>query len=164
MHNSHTDHHICTNVFTHTHAHTDTYTDTQGHESIVDICCWARMHGDPDSANFPATTLWNVILHTKGLTRKPVICAFHPQHVMLLMACALMNFNLMEYLKAHGDLMSVGALRSTGAHLTWSSLWCWILESWIKATSLCDVSCSKIYRQWLICHATNVDLCIIQSH
>lgn len=56
-----------------------------------------------------------------GLTWQPVICAFHPQHVSLLMTCAPTNFNLMEYLKGHDDLLGAGVLQSTDTHITWST-------------------------------------------
>lgn len=134
----------------HTHAH------AWGHESGVDIrtCRWAWIHGDPE-CKFPCNNTFICDLCTLGLTWKPVICVFHPQHVSLLMTCTPNNFSLMEYLRGHGDLTSDGALRSTDTHTHYMeharSLWCWILESWINATSLCDVACSKIYQQWLIC-------------
>lgn len=86
------------------------------------------------------------------LTWKPLSCAFHPHHVSLLMTCALTNFNLMEYLKGHGDLMSAGVLRSTGAHITWNmpvlfDVGCSNLES--KQRLFVTSLVKKMYPQWL---------------
>lgn len=78
-----------------------------------------------------------------GLTWKPLICAFHPQHVSLLMTCAPTNFNLMEYLKEYSDLMSAGALRSTDAHITWNMPVLFDVGSRILSQSYgsCDIPC-----------------------
>lgn len=153
---------IYTNMFTHSHTWIYSW-------HTVCTCSCARMYGDPDSANFPATTLWNVICAQWGWHRNQWFVPFIPSmlacwwHVLWL---TLILWNTWKDIDDSwfNERRSAEEHRRTHHMEHARSLWCWILESWITATSLCDVSCSKIYLQWLTCHTTIVVLCIIQSH